>query len=346
MYHQPKLDFGESAEVEAAAEKRLRAERAAAFERAAVSIGIRPGELGYRLAGALGVYVDSPSMRRAGLTGLRWQGTTAELAADPRLAANPDSVARALRRFVRAGFVSTEVVTDDRGRKSGVCVCLNMRAIHAAAASCRDHRRPVEPPPQPPARVSGAQPGAVSGADAGADPGAVSGASTPHYIPVLPKPTVNPLPRVSRANSGGAGVVSNQDWPTQDWATIAERLRAVGLERVRVAIDAALEAGLDPAAVGTLLDEYAANVARLRSPGAILERIRSGCWPVPIRTAADVAAAAQARAAQSQTLAFERARSEAIRRARARGEELDDATADALAAAAIARQHQNPVCTG
>lgn len=341
MYCQPRLDFGESAEVEAAAEKRLRAERAAAFERAAVSIGIRPGELGYRLAGALGVYVDSPSMRRAGLSGLRWQGTTAELAADPRLAANPDSVARALRRFVRAGFISTEVVTDDRGRKSGVRIELNMRAIQTAAASCRDHRRPVEPTPQPPARVSGAQPGAVSGADAGADPGAVSGASTPHYIPVFPNTTVNPPPRVSRANSGGAGVVSNQDW-----ATIAERLRAVGLERVRVAIDAALEAGLDPAAVGAILDEYAANAARMRSPGAILERIRSGCWPVPIRTAADVAAAAQARAAQSQTLAFERARSDAIRRARARGEELDDATADALAAAAVARQFQNPVCTG
>lgn len=337
MYSQPKLDFGESAEVEAAAEKRLRAERAAAFERAAVSIGIRPGELGYRLAGALGVFVDSPSMRRAGLTGLRWQGTTAELAADPRLAANPDSVARALRRFVRAGFVSTDVVTDDRGRKSGVCVCLNMRAIHAAAASCRDHCRPVDSTQQPPASVSGA----VSGADAGADPGAVSGASTPHYIPVSPKTTVNPPPRVNRANSGGAGVVLNSDW-----AAVGERLRAVGLERVRVAIDAAIEAGLDHSAVGVILDDYAVNAARMRSPGAILERIRSGSWPVPIRTAADVAAANRARAVEAETLAFERARSDAIRRARARGEVIDDATADALAAAAVARQSQTPVCTG
>lgn len=344
MYYQPNLDFGESAEVEAAAEKRLRAERAAAFERAAVSIGIRPGELGYRLAGALGVFVDSPSMRRAGLTGLRWQGTTAELAADPRLAANPDSVARALRRFVRAGFVSTEVVTDDRGRKCGIRIELNMRAIHAAAASCRrvcPSGKAIPPSSPPPVATGSRVSGAVSGADAGADPGAVSCASKPHYIPVFPKPTVNPPPRVHRANSGGAGVVSNQDW-----AAIAERLQALGLERVSIAIRAAIEAGLDAAAVGAILDDYAANAARMRSPGAILERIRSGCWPVPIRTAADVAAANRARAVEAETLAFERARSEAIRRARTRGEVIDDATADALAAAAVARQSNPPVCTG
>lgn len=328
-YNQPKLDFGETAEAEAAIEKRLRAERAAAFERAAVSIGIRPGELGYRLAGALGVFVDSPSMRAAGLTGLRWRGTAAELAADPRLSCNADSIARALRRFVRAGFIATAVLVDDRGRKSGIEITLNMRAINAAAASCRTDGRAGKLAGLRVAGVPGAQPGAVSGADAGAQPGAGSGASRPHYIPVFPNATVNPPPREDRASHGGAGVVL--DSSNGDWATIAERMRALGLERVGVAIRAATEAGLDSAAVATILDEYRANAGRLRSPGSILDRIRSGAWPVAIRTAAEVDAAARARAVAAQGLAFERARSHVIRAAVARGQQLDDATADRLA---------------
>jgi len=71
MAYQMKLDFGESAEAERAADRKIRAARAMAFERAAVALGIRPGEVGYRLAGALAVYADSPSMRARGLTGIR-----------------------------------------------------------------------------------------------------------------------------------------------------------------------------------------------------------------------------------------------------------------------------------
>jgi hypothetical protein len=348
LHYQPKLDFGESAEAEALAEKRIRAERAAAFERAALSIGIRAGELGYRLAGALGVYVDSPSMRRAGLNGLRWHGTAAELAADPRLDCNADSVSRALRRFVRAGFIETAVLVDDRGRKCGIAIALNMREINAAATSCPRSVSPVARGSIGTEGVPGAQPGAGPGAGpgavSGAYPGAGPGADGPHYIPFFPNTTVNPPPRQGRAEHGAAGVVldpkpvpETERKPNADWSTIGDALRSVGLERVGVAIRAATEAGLEPEGVEAILGEYRANVSRLRSPGAIIDRIRSGAWPVAIRSAAEVAAASTARAAAAEGLEFEKARSAVIRRAIAAGQTLDDATADRLAAAAIGR---------
>jgi hypothetical protein len=344
LHYQPKLDFGESAEAEALAEKRIRAERAAAFERAALSIGIRAGELGYRLAGALGVYVDSPSMRRAGLNGLRWHGTAAELAADPRLDCNADSVSRALRRFVRAGFIETAVLVDDRGRKCGIAIALNMREINAAATSCPRSVSPVARGSIGTEGVPGAGPGAGPGAVSGAYPGAGPGADGPHYIPFFPNTTVNPPPRQGRAEHGAAGVVldpkpvpETEREPTADWSTVADALRAVGLERVGAAIRAASEAGLEPSGVEAILGEYRANASRLRSPGAIIDRIRSGAWPVSIRTAADVARASASRASAARGLEFEKARSAVIRRAIAAGRMLDDATADRLAAAAVGR---------
>jgi hypothetical protein len=74
---QLRLDFGESAEAERDVERRARASRACAFERAAASLGMRANEIGYKLAGLLAVWVDSPSQRASGVVGLRWRGTIA-----------------------------------------------------------------------------------------------------------------------------------------------------------------------------------------------------------------------------------------------------------------------------
>lgn len=101
---QMRLDFGEGAEAERAMETAARASRARAFEAAAVALGIRPGEVAYKLAGTLAVYADSPSQRAMGLTGLRWCGTWAELAADPRLSCSADSIAKAIRRSAPPGL--------------------------------------------------------------------------------------------------------------------------------------------------------------------------------------------------------------------------------------------------
>ncbi len=64
------------------ADRRIRHKRALLMERAAKALGMRGGknpEAGFLLAGMIAVYVDSPSMRESGLTGLRWRGTAAEL---------------------------------------------------------------------------------------------------------------------------------------------------------------------------------------------------------------------------------------------------------------------------
>lgn len=133
-YYQPRLDFGESADAERAADTQIRAQRAKAFEAAAERIGVHRGEIAHRLAGMLAVYADSPSMRAAGVTGLRWVGTTAELAEDRRLNCAADSVTRALRKFADAGLITRRLVTDDRGRTAGVEIELNMREINRLAA--------------------------------------------------------------------------------------------------------------------------------------------------------------------------------------------------------------------
>jgi DNA-binding Lrp family transcriptional regulator len=128
---QLRFDWGESAEVERAAETRIRAERARACEAAAVKLGARPGEVLHRVAGTLAVFVDSPSQRAKGLTGLRWSGTWAELA--ERCGCNAESVGRAVRRLRTAGVVQTELLVDDRGAVVGVVVELQMRVVQSLA---------------------------------------------------------------------------------------------------------------------------------------------------------------------------------------------------------------------
>lgn len=156
---QLRFDWGESAEVERAAETRIRAERARACEAAAVKLGARPGEVLHRVAGTLAVFVDSPSQRAKGLTGLRWSGTWAELA--ERCGCNAESVGRAVRRLRTAGVVQTELLADDRGAVVGVVVELQMRVVQSLA---NPH-------------------------------GAGPGAKRPHYISDLPVNSVNPPPR-------------------------------------------------------------------------------------------------------------------------------------------------------
>jgi hypothetical protein len=134
---QLRFDWGESAEVERAAETAIRAQRAKACEAAAVALGARPGEVLHRVAGTLAVWVDSPSQRARGLTGLRWAGTWAELAG--KLECSAESVGRAVRRLRAAGLVETNTVVDDRGAVVGVCVELQMRVVQELA-------NPANPP--------------------------------------------------------------------------------------------------------------------------------------------------------------------------------------------------------
>lgn len=313
-----RLDFGEGAEAERAMETAARAARARAFEAAAVALGVRPGEVAYKLAGTLAVYADSPSQRAKGLTGLRWAGTWAELAADPRLACSADSIAKAIRRFRAAGFITTTNQIDDRGLVVGVVVALEMRAINAAGGS-------------EPARVSG--PGNGPGASAVTGPGSGPGKSKADYIPVLPKHPNNPPPP-----SEPAAV----DDLNHDWGTATRALTDAGVERVQAILTHAKQSRLAPADVAAIVAEYTTNRHLFRSPGAIVDRIRSGSWPVEVPDSAAIERRAAARRTAAHQLEFERARFVIIRAARAAGVELSDAEADRRAAAAAA-VHREPM---
>ena len=341
---QLRLDFGESAEAERAAETRARADRARMFEAATVrEFRARPHEAIHQLAGTLAVFVDSPSQRAAGLVGLRWAGTLAELAA--RIGCSPDSVAKALRRMRAAGFVSTWQTTDDRGRVNGLGVALEMRAIAAAANS--------EPP-----RVSavGSGPGAYPGTGPGTDPGKFG----VHYVPLFPKCSAVPPPRniaeQTATEPAAAGVVvRDRQQPTATplrpaittptptttpahWADVAHALRRAGVERVAMAQRAARDAGLDADAVLAIIAQYDANRGRLRGPGAIVDRIRNGDWPAEVQTVERAAAGRRAITAARREQMIEFARGDLILRRRAAGLPLEGIDFDAMAAAAVAPQ--------
>lgn len=326
---QLRLDFGEGAEAERAMETAARAARARAFEAAAVALGVRPGEVAYKLAGTLAVYADSPSQRAKGLTGLRWAGTWAELAADPRLACSADSIAKAIRRFRAAGCITTTNQIDDRGLVVGVVVALEMRAINAAVGS-----EPATVGSQISRVGSQTQSGPGSGPGAGAvtGPGSGPGKSSPHYIPVLPNYPNNPPPP-----SEPAAV----DDLNHDWGTATRALTDAGVARVRPVLDEAKRIGITPNDVSDIVGEYAANRHLFRSPGAIVDRIRSGHWPIDIPDVAAVERRAVARRTAAHQLEFERARFAIIRAARAAGVELSDAEADRRAAAAAV--HREPM---
>lgn len=319
---QLRFDWGESAEVERAAETAIRAQRAKACEAAAVALGARPGEVLHRVAGTLAVWVDSPSQRARGLTGLRWAGTWAELAA--KLECSAESVGRAVRRLRAAGLVETNTVVDDRGAVVGVCVELQMRVVQQLA-------NPANPP------VTGPSAGPSAGPDVG--PSAGPGANRPHYISDLPLKPKDPPPRAAAAEI--ANLETKQPDP---WGEVRRALEGAGVSRSQAAIVAARDAGYSPADVFEILGQFTQHRALFDGPGALVDRIRNGAWPVELpNTEVDARRAAAFDRAKRQQK-FEAIRGQIVLDARRRGETITDTQADALANAALDRQENRVGC--
>lgn len=322
---QLRLDFGESAEAERVAETAIRAQRARALESAAVAIGARAGEVLYRVAGTLAVFVDSPSQRSMGLSGLRWVGTWAELA--NRLECSAESVSRAVRRLRTAGIVTTTNTVDDRGAVVGVCVEIQMKVVHQLTARLAD----VTPP------------GAAPGAGPGAAPGAGPFISKPHYIPVLPLNPKNPPPRTAGAELGNFGSqkrpvgsqTTRRNNAPGEWERIATELQTAGVQRSAATIAAAKSSGMDPAAVGQVIAEYNTHRRRFDGPGALVDRIRNGAWPVELPTAESLERSAAAVSATKSQFKFEQVRGQIVMAARRRGQAITDEQADELATRAL-----------
>jgi hypothetical protein len=329
---QLRLDFGESAEAERVAETAIRAQRARALESAAVAIGARAGEVLYRVAGTLAVFVDSPSQRAMGLTGLRWCGTWAELAT--RLDCSAESVSRAVRRLRSSGIVTTTNTVDDRGAVVGVCVELQMKVVHQLTANLDA----ITPP------------GAAPDVGPGAAPSAAPFISKPHCIPVLPKYPKNPPPRTAGAELGNVGSqkptlgsqfpIGGSQTPqgtnTQgNWDRIAAELQTAGVQRTGATIAAAKAAGMHADAVLEVIAEYNTHRRRFDGPGALVDRIRNGSWPVELPSREQTEQRAAAASAAKTNFRFEQLRGQIVMAARRRGEPITDQQADELTTRAL-----------
>ena len=311
-HEQLRFDWGESAEVERAAETAIRAQRARACEAAAVALGARAGEVLHRVAGTLAVFVDSPSQRAKGLTGLRWSGTWAELAT--RCGCNAESIGRAVRRLRNAGVVHTELLADDRGAVVGVVVELQMRVVQTLAT-----------PP-------GAAP------DVG--PGAAPGARRPYYSSVFSDKPKPPPPREAAAEFENLG--SKQPDP---WAEVREALEGAGVTRSHAAIVAAKDSRYSPADVLAILGQFTQHRSLCAGPGALVDRIRSGAWCVELPNPQLEQRRAVAVDRMKRQQAFEAIRGQIVLDARRRGQTISDGDADAMANAALDRQTTTGVQT-
>jgi DNA-binding MarR family transcriptional regulator len=353
QHHQPKLDFGESAEAERDIERRVRAQRAKTFEAAAARVlKMRAHEAGYKLAGTLAVFVDSPSTRAAGITGLRWTGTLAELAA--RVGCSADTVARILRRFRAAGWVDTWQTTDDRGRVSGVGVELQIRQIAIDAAL---DPKPMAAEHPTPVAVAATVPGADPVTVPGAYPGADHRIGSAYYISDLPpNPNTPPPPKAMDPNNSKPGETGKNRNPDSkrapnrengvaaavcgvdaaiDWGTAGNALRVAGVARVISTIRAAQSQNMTPADVVAVCDQYAANRHRLNGPGALVDRITNGDWPAELGPATPKPPTVTP-AKREQWIEF--ARADCIAWHRAKGISLDGVDVDAIATAAVEKR--------
>jgi hypothetical protein len=317
---QLRFDWGESAEVERAAETAIRAQRARACEAAAVALGARAGEVLHRVAGTLAVFVDSPSQRAKGLTGLRWSGTWAELAT--RCGCNAESIGRAVRRLRNAGVVHTELLADDRGAVVGVVVELQMRVVQTLAT-----------PP-------GAAPDVGPGAAPDVGPGAAPGAKRPYYSSVFSDKPKPPPPREAAAE------FENLDSKQPDpWEEVREALEGAGVTRSHAAILAAKDSRYSPADVLEILGQFSQHRALFDGPGALVDRIRSGAWCVELPNPQIEQRRAIAVDRMKRQQAFEAIRGQIVLDARRRGQTISDGDADAMANAALDRQTTTGVQT-
>ena len=70
-----------------------------------------------------------------------------------------------------------------------------------------------------------------------------------------------------------------------EWAAAAAELEGVGVERIGPTLDRARERGLTPAEVRAIAATFDRHRSRLNGPGAIVARIRDGCWPAAVEEA-------------------------------------------------------------
>jgi hypothetical protein len=288
----------DSIEAEERATREAIAGRLKMLEAAAINCRIAWDEVGGRVMRALGHLCGSRRQQSLGITGLRWAGPVSELAEDHMVGASVARVRAVLRRLEELGIVSKQVHHNWRGQDDGVLITLEMGAIQRLAKvgrmvsfygsenttkECRNHP-PDHPVDHPPNHLL----------DYPVDyPANYPVDHLVHLEPtlysVLPSIPKDPPPPKSNANSDDRkqdraaadfGKPLAADAATEsidDEAEIATELKSAGIDRTR---PLAKEFRGRSAEVREAVATYRANRSKLRTPGAIVDFLRSGAWPV------------------------------------------------------------------
>jgi hypothetical protein len=104
----------------------------------------------------------------------------------------------------------------------------------------------------------------------------------------IPPPPMDTPPVATRP-----AAADSFDLISQEWDAVRDALHQSDIHRAEIAIRLAKDQGMPPAQVLEIVGQYAQNKSRFRSPGAIVDRIRNGSWPVALPTQESIDAARQ-----------------------------------------------------
>ena len=228
------------------------------------------------------------------------------------------TVKRALRRLEELGFV----IPDDRKRKNPNGTVTLTRVIDWTEIDlCVRKQSSLNNSATMAPLLNGRHGATVSDHGATVSDHGATVAPNPPY----PQITATTRPEIKRKPEPSAAAV--------DWSKVVLALKAAGVNRIQAAIDAAKHVGATPAQLETIIDEYLQHKSKFDSPGAIVDRIRSGAWPVELPTAEDSQREREFINAKRWKLEFEKARAVVVRETRANGtwSQMSDDDIDAAA---------------
>lgn len=260
-----------SVEAEERAARESIFNRLTALEAAALAIGIKWDEVGGRVLRALGHLCGSRRQMDAGLSGLRWAGPVSELAEDKMVQASVVRVRVVLARLEDAGILTRAIRTNFRGQVDGLILTLDMTVINRLA---NPRNRPLEYP-----------------LDSAVDNPVEYPLDRVHhldsvYTPRIPViPNTPPPPKESQPTSlpvafvatRPAADVFHSESGTESLAKIERDLRSIGIERAK---PLALEFAQRAVAVSEAVQVFRAHRTRFSGPGAVVDFLRCGAWPV------------------------------------------------------------------
>lgn len=90
-------------------------------------------------------------------------------------------------------------------------------------------------------------------------------------------------------------------WTQDQRRQVIDDLDAIKLDRAIAVANEAETRGLSPEDVGEIIYEYNANRSKFRSPGAVADRVRNGCWPAEgVKNGSQIQAVDEARRKDSE----------------------------------------------